>query len=226
MFRLMLALVLVGHAAAEIQIDVDPTGLPAGAIVTDVMANIGIPDSNADYSSVISGPSGFPLMWHAVWQVDDAVPLAQPINSMTLMMDCGGTPLESTLTFPPFTRFYTPGPNNPPDGPTVFEGLDPSDNCVRVVPPSAFPEGFGLVSVSPNPFNPTAIVRFNLPATAELAIQLFDLRGHQVRQLFRGVVQAGEGELQLDGADLASGVYMLALEQGGRRDSTSVTLVK
>lgn len=226
MLRLMLGLVLVGHAAADIQIDVDPTGLPAGAIVLDVMANIGIPDNNADYSSIISGPSGFPLMWHAVWQVDEAVPLAAPFNSMTLMMDCGGSLLESTIEYPPFTVFYTPGPNNPPENPTVFGGLNPDDNCVRVSPPSSFPDGFGLVSVSPNPFNPTANVRFNLPDTAELAIHLFDLRGRQVRELFRGVVQAGESELLLDGADLASGVYMLALEQGGRRDSTTVTLVK
>lgn len=226
MIRFFAGLLLASAAWAEIQIDVDPTGLPSGAIVLDVLANIGSPDSNADYSSDVSGPSGIPPMWHAVWQVDDEVTMPSPINSMTIVMDCGGSTLQSTLTYTPFTVFYIPGPNNPPVAPTVFPDLNPEDNCVSVPPAGVFPEGFGLVSVSPNPFNPTATVRFSLPAAGELTVALYNLRGAKVRELFRGAKPAGEGQLVLEGADLSSGVYILDLRQAGMRDSTTVNLVR
>jgi hypothetical protein len=226
MIRLLAGMLLASAAWAEIQIDVDPTGLPSGAIVLDVLANIGSPDSNSNYSSDISGPSGIPPMWHAVWQVDDQVTMPAPINSMTIVMDCGGSMLESTLTYAPFSVFYIPGPNNPPVAPTVFPDLNPGDNCVAVPPLGVFPEGFGLVSVSPNPFNPSATVRFSLPSAGELIVALYNLRGAKVREVYRGQRSAGEGEMVLDGSDLSSGLYILDLRQAGMRDSTTVNLVK
>ena len=226
MFRFLLGILLATSTHAEFQIDVDPLTLPAGATVTDVIANIGSDAVNADYSSVISGPSGQPLMWHAVWQVDDQVTSPSPFRSWTLVLDCGGTVMTADSVFTPMTSFYIPGPNNPPVGPTQFSGLDPNDFCVDVEVRATFPEGFGLMSVSPNPFNPTTRIQYNLPTAGEMVLTLHDLRGSRIRELVRGNLDAGDGEIQLDGSDLASGLYLLELVQGDRRSVRTVTLIK
>ncbi|RKZ14332.1 hypothetical protein DRQ50_09125 [bacterium] len=65
----------------------------------------------------------------------------------------------------------------------------------------------------PNPFNPMTIISFNLPYTAEVSLQVVDVRGRVVRNLLRGDVHnAGPHQVIWRGRDdaghqVATGVY-------------------
>ncbi|MDE0158451.1 MAG: DUF4397 domain-containing protein, partial [Candidatus Dadabacteria bacterium] len=74
------------------------------------------------------------------------------------------------------------------------------------------PTEFALQGNYPNPFNPSTQIRFDLPATAEVTVQVIDLLGRMVLTLPAQSVEAGANRtVELDGASLASGTYLYRL---------------
>ncbi len=70
------------------------------------------------------------------------------------------------------------------------------------------PENFSLLGNYPNPFNPSTTISFDLPATAEVTVQVFDMLGRQVLVLPAQTIQGGaKRSVQLNGSTLASGSY-------------------
>lgn len=78
----------------------------------------------------------------------------------------------------------------------------------------------------PNPFNPTTSIRFEVPQTSEVRLEVFDLLGRQVGTLVNGMVEAGMHTRVFDARDLQSGVYVYVLRAGGQQFSRKFTVVK
>ena len=87
------------------------------------------------------------------------------------------------------------------------------------------PSEFSL-SVSPNPFNSTTNIIFNLPIESHLDLALYDISGRQVMTLFSGVRQAGEWSITLNGGNLSSGVYFVRMNAGNESRTRKVVLMK
>ena len=87
------------------------------------------------------------------------------------------------------------------------------------------------VSASPNPFNPNTTIKFELPERNPVKLSIFDIRGMLVRTLVNDKLEAGPHVFPWNGRDnngrvLASGRYIVFLEAGRMRMTTSVVLVK
>ncbi|MBI2501890.1 MAG: T9SS type A sorting domain-containing protein, partial [Candidatus Latescibacteria bacterium] len=107
-----------------------------------------------------------------------------------------------------------------------------------LVPPSTavleedvLPSAFSLAPNYPNPFNSETLIRFTLPARAEVKLAIYNLAGHQVALLTAGSREAGSYALRWDGRDdrgraLASGVYLYRLQAGGRIGLRKLLLLK
>jgi hypothetical protein len=83
----------------------------------------------------------------------------------------------------------------------------------------------------PNPFNPNTYIRFNLPQSAFLQLQVYDMSGQLVRQLVSGFASAGNYVYQWDGRDdrsisLSSGTYIVTLKAEGRHFQQKIQLIK
>jgi len=79
----------------------------------------------------------------------------------------------------------------------------------------------------PNPFNPTTTVRYHLPATSVVHLEVFDSAGRRVKTLLQGERRsAGEHELVFDATELSSGVYILRLKTDLGIASRKLTLIK
>jgi hypothetical protein len=83
----------------------------------------------------------------------------------------------------------------------------------------------------PSPYRAGAAIWLEVPDAPDLSIQLFDVRGRAVRDLFAGSVPAGRLELawdgRTDGGDQAgAGIYYLRVVLGAQRVSRAVLLVK
>lgn len=98
--------------------------------------------------------------------------------------------------------------------------LAPPATAVLEENTGAQPLAFSLAQNYPNPFNSETLIRFALPAPAEVELAVYSLAGQQVAVLAAGSREAGTYTLHWDGRDdqghpLASGVYLYRLQAGG-----------
>ena len=90
------------------------------------------------------------------------------------------------------------------------------------------PEKVELNQNFPNPFNPTTTIRFALPESQQVSLEVYDLLGRRVAQLLRNEVRsAGSHSVNFDAASLSSGVYIYQLRaEGGATITRKLTLIK
>ena len=74
------------------------------------------------------------------------------------------------------------------------------------------PDNFGLSSVYPNPFNPTASISFELPSDEKIKLSVFDVLGNEVDILFSDNLNAGEHTFTWDASEFSSGIYYFKLK--------------
>jgi hypothetical protein len=80
--------------------------------------------------------------------------------------------------------------------------------------------------LNPNPFNPTTAISYQLSAFSQVSLKVYDLSGRLVTTLVDGWREAGSHQVTFDGSNLASGVYLYALQAEGRTVSGKMMLVK
>ncbi len=78
----------------------------------------------------------------------------------------------------------------------------------------------------PNPFNPSTIVGFQLSATGQTSIKVYDLVGREVAVLVDGLMPAGEHTVTFNATALPSGIYFYILQSGTQRMSRKMLLMK
>ncbi|MGA9120283.1 MAG: LamG-like jellyroll fold domain-containing protein [Bacteroidota bacterium] len=92
--------------------------------------------------------------------------------------------------------------------------------------PAAVPGHYALLQGYPNPFNPTATIRYQVPSLSHVTLMVYNSLGQHVATLVDGEVTAGEHQVTLDGRNLASGVYFYRMESGSFVQTRKVVLVK
>ena len=95
----------------------------------------------------------------------------------------------------------------------------PLENVAHTV---QHPTAVNLVSAAPNPFNPGTMLRFDLPQSAQMTADLYDLLGRHCRHISLEHIPAGQ-QFYLDGSNLTSGVYFLHLQVGSRTQTLKLT---
>lgn len=83
-----------------------------------------------------------------------------------------------------------------------------------------------ILSNHPNPFNPSTVIRYRLLETNEVRLEVFDILGRQVAILVNGQVQTGFHEINFDGSNLSSGVYLYRLRTGSQVLTGKMMLMK
>lgn len=101
----------------------------------------------------------------------------------------------------------------------------------RAVIPPAASDLSRIVAVSPNPFNPSTTIAFDLAKTGPVEMVIYDLTGTRVRVLVDAVRPAGRHSVIWDGQDdngnrVASGVYLARLKTGEIQQMRKMMLVK
>ena len=78
----------------------------------------------------------------------------------------------------------------------------------------------------PNPFNPATVLRFDLPASEDVELTVYDMLGRTVTTLIRERVSAGTHEVRFEAGDLPSGVYMARLRAGSVVQTRTMVLLR
>ncbi len=111
---------------------------------------------------------------------------------------------------------------------TTIEGVELVIGKVTVAiePEAGLPEVFALHAAYPNPFNPQAIVPFDVAEAGRIRLAVYDLLGREVAVLVDGERPAGRHEAVLNGAGLASGIYLVRMAAEGFTQTRRVTLLR
>ncbi len=109
------------------------------------------------------------------------------------------------------TAVYDEGESNPSNPVTVQVGLANNDDDISA--PDC------ILSVYPNPFNPSTTIGYSLPETGHVEIGVYNIRGQRIRKLVDEKMQAGEHTIVWNGTDasgkaMASGIYFLKMDTG------------
>ena len=88
------------------------------------------------------------------------------------------------------------------------------------------PLRYALEQNYPNPFNPATVIKYQLPKSSNVKISVYDLLGKEVATLVNGNVEAGYHQVEFNGSDLASGLYLYKIEADGYTDVKKMMLVK
>jgi hypothetical protein len=91
---------------------------------------------------------------------------------------------------------------------------------------SDLPEEFTLDQNYPNPFNPTTTIRFGLPESADVRLEVYTVLGQRVMTLVNENRNAGWHTVSFNGANLSSGVYVYRIQAGGMVQTKKLMLVK
>jgi phosphatidylserine/phosphatidylglycerophosphate/cardiolipin synthase-like enzyme len=79
----------------------------------------------------------------------------------------------------------------------------------------------------PNPFNPVTTIKFQTSKKEHADLTLYDMLGRKIKTLFDGTVQAGITSVNLNGKNLASGIYFYVLRtSSGFTSSRKLVLLK
>ena len=97
---------------------------------------------------------------------------------------------------------------------------------VATEPGSGFPQTYALHAAYPNPFNPRAVLRYDLPTGGSVRIAVYDVLGREVAVLLEGAHPAGQHEVVFDGHGLPSGVYFVRMAAEGFAQTRTVALLR
>lgn len=86
--------------------------------------------------------------------------------------------------------------------------------------------GTRIQSVSPNPFNPKAEIRFYLERSGHVNVGVYDIAGRLVRTLIDRSMDAGEQRVMFDGTGLPSAAYFMKLESDDVQLTERLMLIK
>jgi hypothetical protein len=110
--------------------------------------------------------------------------------------------------YPTSTAAYTGSPNGLPVGDLNWWGFTVIDdpNAEVVI------NNFRLEQNYPNPFNPSTTIKFTLPATGKITLEVYNIIGQKVATLVDQEMIAGEHRINWDARGIAAGVYFYQIQ--------------
>ncbi len=208
-------------------------------IVKCLVKDIGVTDQNGA-NSLISAELGINLNNaspnESGWLWYPATYLSEDNGGETYSMT---VPLDQ---IPENGQFYLLSRFSLPDSQYVYGAWDSNRNfggkwdgnyftapLIHYVRESAIeeiPTDFALHAPYPNPFNPGTTINFDIAENTQLVLNVYDLNGKKVRELWNGPCEAGYQSQYIDMSSFASGIYIVQMITPNYRNVHKILLVK
>jgi len=88
------------------------------------------------------------------------------------------------------------------------------------------PKEYALEQNYPNPFNPTTKIRFRIAEAGFTSIKIYNLLGQEVAVLLDEFMNPGTYDLNFDGTNLSSGIYLYRIRVNNFSASKKMILMK
>ncbi|MCX6639716.1 MAG: T9SS type A sorting domain-containing protein, partial [bacterium] len=87
-------------------------------------------------------------------------------------------------------------------------------------------DNLALSKVSPNPFNPSTVISYNLQNSANVNLSVYNIAGRLVEEVINSRQEAGDHQITFDGSKLASGIYLYRITSGSQIAVGKLVLLK
>lgn len=91
---------------------------------------------------------------------------------------------------------------------------------------SEIPEEYKLFNAYPNPFNPSTIIKFDLPVNSQVTLKVYDILGKEVAVLINEKLNPGYYTFRWNAKGLPSGIYFYRIESENFKDAKRMLLLK
>ena len=88
------------------------------------------------------------------------------------------------------------------------------------------PDEYTLHQSFPNPFNPSATIKYSIPTGALVQIKIYDILGKEISMILNEFKSPGNYSIEFNGSNLASGVYFYQLKSGNFVQTRKMILIK
>ena len=97
--------------------------------------------------------------------------------------------------------------------------------------PTLFPDEYILNQNYPNPFNPSTTIEYYMPDNNYVELNIYNIKGEQVKNLYQGYLEAGYHSVIWDGQSdeaisLASGIYIVSFKYGNNMIRNKMVKIK
>lgn len=205
------------------------------------------------WSALINLRRAHPVFYDVSTQVTTSLganPLRQirmvhPTMSAVVVANAGVTSMNATVQFPSTGTWYDyfTGQELEVTSTSMTLPLDPGQYHIYTTQSLPVPEIIRATSAYghdtdhlpaqvalhnnfPNPFNPTTSIRYDLPASMQVTISVYDVIGRQVAVLVNGEMPAGQHTVQFDAGRLSSGTYLVRMQAGDVLETRKMMLIK
>ena len=120
---------------------------------------------------------------------------------------------------------------NPTGGNKFFYRLKQIDNdgtyeYSEIVEVEFVPTEFALYQNYPNPCNPSTKIKYTIPQETSVTIKIFDILGNEVMTLVSEKQEAGSYDVEFDGSNLVSGIYIYQMQAGAFNNTKKMLIIK
>lgn len=111
---------------------------------------------------------------------------------------------------------------------TTISQFKTSPDSVLAVEDKEFgvPEEYYVDQNFPNPFNPSTMITFGLPADGVTKLKVYNILGEEIAELVNEFLHAGHYQFSFDGSNLSSGMYIYRLQSNQFVSIKKMLLVK
>lgn len=109
---------------------------------------------------------------------------------------------------------------------TAKVGLDNPVNDIADNPQSGAPDHYALSQNYPNPFNPSTTISYQTAQSGQVEIVMYNVLGEKIRTLVNRQMNAGQYQITVNAADLASGIYYYRMETENFTKTKKMLLVR
>jgi hypothetical protein len=88
------------------------------------------------------------------------------------------------------------------------------------------PTNYLLNQNFPNPFNPTTTISYSIPSITKVNLKVFDVLGNEITTLVDEVQKSGKYQVEFDGTNLSSGIYLYRLITNNYLQTRKMILIK
>ena len=85
---------------------------------------------------------------------------------------------------------------------------------------------YQLVQNFPNPYNPTTVIKYQIPELSFVALKVYNVLGKQIKVLVNEEKPVGTYEIEFNAAGLPSGVYFYRLQAGDFVETKKMVLLR